>query len=112
MPTRHTYLVLTNAITGTDEEFNRWYDEIHLGDVLQVPGIVAAQRFRAAGDAATETYRYCALYEIESDDPAAVLAEIQRRAGSDSMQLSPTLSPDMLTCLYSPLASKRQSPIA
>ena len=109
MPTRHTYVVLTNAIANTDEEFNQWYDDIHLDDVLRVPGVIAAQRFRAT-DGSTEpvTYQYCALYEIESDNPVAVLEELKRRAGSDNMPLSPAMSPDILDCLFTPLGNRRQ----
>jgi len=42
---KFTYLVLTNAVPGREEEFNRWYTEQHLPDVLRVPGVVSAQRF-------------------------------------------------------------------
>ncbi len=41
-------LVLTNAVEGRDDEFNQWYDHQHIPDALDVPGYVAAQRFRLA----------------------------------------------------------------
>jgi hypothetical protein len=59
-------IVLTNAVAGRDEEFNRWYDERHLADVLNGP-FTAVERFRAADVevGAPPPYRYLALYEIE-----------------------------------------------
>ena len=52
MPT-HRLIVFTQPAAGQEAEYNRWYDEVHLGDVLEVDGFVAAQRFalglRAAG---------------------------------------------------------------
>ncbi len=40
-------VVLTNPNPGGDEAFNRWYDEIHVPDVLNtIGGYVGARRFR------------------------------------------------------------------
>ena len=39
-------LVYTNAVEGRDEEFNRWYDEIHLPEVLALPEFTRASRMR------------------------------------------------------------------
>src|SRR3546814_16369245 len=41
---RLLYIVLTNATPGDDEQFNDWYTNTHIPDVLAVPGFVAAQR--------------------------------------------------------------------
>jgi hypothetical protein len=56
-------LVLTNA----DDEFNRWYDEVHVRDVLAKGPFLSAQRYRAADaqPAGPPEYRYAAIYEIE-----------------------------------------------
>ncbi len=35
--------ILTNPIDGEEDTFNKWYDEVHVPDVLDVPGVVAAQ---------------------------------------------------------------------
>jgi hypothetical protein len=39
-------VVMSDALDNRDDEFNNWYDNIHLKDVLAVDGIVAAQRFK------------------------------------------------------------------
>ncbi|MBI3953121.1 MAG: EthD domain-containing protein [Chloroflexi bacterium] len=69
--TRAVFLVLTNPKPPmTDAEFNRWYDTVHVPDVLKTPGFVAATRYQHAdpkpGDA-----RYLAVYELDTDDVAA-----------------------------------------
>lgn len=87
---RSILVVLTNPTEGDDDEFNQWYDSTHLGEVLGVDGIVAAQRFRLAPveGAAPCAHRYLALYELEGEPSAAVEA-LTRAAGT--MKLSPTL---------------------
>ena len=50
-----------------EEEFNRWYDETHLPDVLETPGILRATRYEniSAGEGQG---KFLALYEIETED--------------------------------------------
>jgi hypothetical protein len=40
------FLVLSNPAAGMEDEFNEWYKHVHTADVLQVPGLVSAQRFK------------------------------------------------------------------
>ena len=43
---RYSLIVLTNPVEGRDGEYNDWYTNTHLHDVLKIPGIIGAQRFR------------------------------------------------------------------
>jgi hypothetical protein len=64
-------LVMTRCTDPAREaEFNRWYDEVHLPDVLTVPHIVAAQRYKLAGPANKNEpdAQYLAVYELDTDD--------------------------------------------
>ena len=88
---RHAYLVFTQPTPGQDAEYNRWYTDVHLGDVLRVPGVVAAQRFKLQQGDSPAPAPYLAIYEIESDDVGEVLKQIEVRAGTDTMPLSPAL---------------------
>ena len=77
----HRLVVFTQPKPGQEAEYNRWYDEVHLGDVLKVEGFVAAQRFEVAtaqiGDAAEAApARYLAIYEIEAETLEAALAQL------------------------------------
>ena len=71
-------LVQSNAVEGKDEELNRWYDEVHLPEILQIPGFVAGRRYEIAPASPGSTHRYLAVYEIDGD-PAKALKELGRR---------------------------------
>lgn len=87
---RYTFLAFTNPTPGKEDEYNKWYEEHHLKDVIQCPGFVSARRFRLADtqfefNTIKPPYQYMALYEIETDDIQASLQEIVKRAGTADM---------------------------
>lgn len=87
-------IVPSSARAGEDAAYNSWYDETHLRDVCAIPGIVSGRRYTP--DPATPSPAeadYLAIYEIETDDPGAVLAELTRRAQAGEMAISPALDP-------------------
>jgi hypothetical protein len=92
-----TLVVLTNPVSADAEaEYNDWYNNTHLADVVAVEGFVSAQRFRvvdvpAMSDAPTPDHRYLALYEVEADDIGAVAEALVASAGTDAMVISPAL---------------------
>ncbi|WP_292685939.1 DUF4286 family protein [Novosphingobium sp.] len=90
---RLLYIVLTNSTPGDDAAFNAWYDDVHLPDVLAVPGFVAAQRFRLADHPALKPspFRYAAIYEVLAGEAESAFAGLAERAGTERMVLSPTL---------------------
>ena len=71
-----------------DEEYNRWYD-FHLGEILVVPGFVAARRYRlqtVKGDWTPSGHRYLSAYELEGD-PRDVMRELDKEVASGRMRL-------------------------
>ena len=105
---RSVLLVFTNATDGDDVEFNRWYDEVHLKEVLEAPGFVAAERFDLADAQMAEDdrpHRYLAIYEIEGD-PADALKALQELA--PTMDMTATLAKDAATSLYSQISPRQQ----
>jgi hypothetical protein len=97
-------LVFTNAVEGTDAEFNGWYDGTLVPEVLDVPGVVAARRYDLATVDTPEVegapsppppaHRYLAVYELDRDGNE-VMGEFVARITSGAMKLSDTL--DMAT---------------
>lgn len=85
---RYKLVALSNAAEGRDDDFNTWYDEQHVPDVLAVPGVVSAERFICASGG---PHKYMAIYEIETDDLGSVLAEFGKRPGTDLMPVSDAL---------------------
>jgi hypothetical protein len=47
--TGYIQTVVTAPVVGREDEFNRWYDDTHLPEMLQVPGFVAGRRYTLAG---------------------------------------------------------------
>ena len=80
--TRHLRMAFGNALEGLDDDFNRWYNDTHLGQILEIPGYMAAQRFELSSTQVISNppYKCVALYEVETDDLART---------SDDLMLKP-----------------------
>jgi hypothetical protein len=63
-----------------DDEYNAWYDSKHLPDVVNVPGVVSATRYKLAQGiellpgAQEVPQRYLAIYELEGETEAEMAA--------------------------------------
>jgi len=106
MSRRALLLVHTNA-AGPDkeDEYHRWYDEVHIPQLLErVPGIVRAARYLASPEGPPVSERNLAIYEIEADDPAAVLREINKAAASGRLDFTSAMdaSTPPVMALYEP----------
>jgi hypothetical protein len=66
-------VVWTNPVKGRESEYNSWYNEIHLPEVIAVPGFVAATRYELSPEPRrmpgvpefVPAQRYLAIYELE-----------------------------------------------
>jgi hypothetical protein len=109
--THHVLIVLSNAADARDDEFNDWYDNQHLRDVLSVEGFVAAQRFRLS-DAQLRPeeprpHRYLAVYEIEAPDLAMPLRALLSGVMDGTIPLSETLDVGSLSaCAFTPITGR------
>lgn len=86
---RYKYMILNSAKPGQGEEFKRWYRDQHLADVRRVEGVVSAELFevvlKKTYDLEIPDYCLMTMYELETDDPAAKIAEIKAMSGSEAM---------------------------
>src|SRR3954454_17671835 len=88
---------------------NDWYTNVHLGDVLKVPGIVAAQRFKLSDVQRGEPpfpWHYLALYEIDTNDLNHTLAVLKERSGTSAMVISDALAPERLAWFFQPITPR------
>jgi hypothetical protein len=102
---RFIYLALSDPQPGREMELDAWYDEVHLAQVVDVPGFVSAQRFAAveAGDGPVQRRRILVIYEIEADDPAQVIAALRKLRGTDRLIPCDALDPrSMFAQAYRP----------
>jgi hypothetical protein len=102
-------MVQSNAVEGQDAAFNDWYDNVHLGEVLSVPGFTAAQRFRVRGEpvAGQSRHRYLAIYELDTDDPQASLDALSAAVRSGEINMTDTISTeDVSAVLFEPIGER------
>ena len=90
----HRLFVFTRPVEGRDGEYNDWYDKVHLKEVLEVEGFVAAQRFALSDGASDEEASaapapYVAIYEIEAESMEQAMANLM--GASESMDMSDAL---------------------
>ena len=81
---RHRYvmLVFANPMPGREVEFNEWYTNTHMGDLVQLDGWVGAQRFRIVTNvqprptAAGYAHGYLIIWDLEETDANLALARM------------------------------------
>ena len=75
-------------------EFNRWYNEEHIAERLEVPGFLSAARYEAVSGGP----KHLAVYEIES--PAVVESEVYLRYRGNPTEWSKRMSPEFTATKY------------
>lgn len=69
---RQLFMVLSEPVDGREDDYNEWYENTNLDEVINTSAVVNAQRFMIADQRGVEApNRYLALYEVEVDDPSA-----------------------------------------
>lgn len=95
---RYQYVILSRSQPGRDAEYRYWYDNQHLADVLRVEGIVSAKRYdigyQKVYDVDVPDYTSLTIYEMETDDPQALIAHIVELAGTDAMPMTDAANKD------------------
>lgn len=56
----------TDCPPQKEEEFNAWYNKVHIPMVLKAPGMVRAKRYEVI-EAGNEYPRFLAIYELENE---------------------------------------------
>jgi len=73
---RYILSVSSRAVPGREADYDEWYDNIHMGEVCALPGFVSCERFRALDMEGRATGECIAHYQVETDDPAALLQSL------------------------------------
>jgi hypothetical protein len=98
---QNVLVVFSSPTEGAEDAYNDWYTNDHLAEVVEIPGFVAARRYRLT-DAQVpgfpqSSHAYMSIYEIEGDPGEALerlMAELEsgRMALPDSIQQT-TIAP-------------------
>jgi len=89
-------LMMTEVADEHDAAFNAWYNDVHIPELLQLPGFISAERFRRVGAG----IRYLAVYRLESVEAVESENFKRWRAASESTQLWASRFTDMQRHLY------------
>ena len=98
---RYVYLVMSDPLPGREFDFNDGYQNMHMGDLVQLPGWTGAQRFRLADVKPRNTqplYRRgnLIIWDQEGDDLAKLQSESRAAIAGGKSRLIPGFdySPD------------------
>lgn len=98
---KNVLVVLSNPIADEDDAFNKWYDNTGIPQVLDVPGVVAAQRYAISEVNVPDdqelpavlpppTHRYLVIYELDRE-PEQVMQEFLARSMAGKFTLGESL---------------------
>jgi len=80
-------LVYTNcADPAREAEFNEWYNNTHVPDILQAEGFVGSTRYQLLGEPGPGQGKFLAVYEVEADDLPTAFAGVQKRLAEVTAQ--------------------------
>lgn len=87
---KHIVVVLTEPVAGREAEYNDYYENLHLDEVIATTGWISAQRFKLTDQQGMACpLPYLALYEVEANDPRSVLEGLNatrpQRVQSDAL---------------------------
>jgi hypothetical protein len=104
---KYTLVVLTNPVEGREDEYNDWYSNEHLQDVVAVPGYSSAQRFATRIPMIGESkHRYLALYDMDVDSPQGVVAAGEALQKTE-MRISEALDLNVALSVYETILPRR-----
>lgn len=103
---RHILVVMTNPTDGMDAEFNAWYSNTHLQEVVGIPGFVSAQRFKLAAEqmGGESEYEYLAIYEIDAASAGAALDALKE--ARPNLNMTDALGTKRMMLAYDQLTDK------
>jgi hypothetical protein len=84
MSHEYTLIVYTSPADGKEDEYNAWYDDIHLAEFTALPGVINGRRFKVAGDGKPQ---YAAIYELSSH-PNDVMAAMNAGIKDGTVHMS------------------------
>lgn len=106
---KYLLLAMNNAVEGRDDEFNDWYSNQHLKDVLKIPGIVSAQRYALSPIqrmAPPFPWAYFAIYEVETNDLKATMDALSARVGTADMPMSGSIHETRQSFILQPITDR------
>jgi hypothetical protein len=102
--------------TAEEHEYDHWYNEVHLPQLLTIAGFVAARRYRKVDtpmppgvESKYPWYDNVAIYDVEADDITDAMHNLNAMVERGAIDMSPALQMDPLppTQLYELVVEQR-----
>ena len=87
MSHEYTLIVHTSPADGREDEYNAWYDDVHLPEFSALPGVLSGRRFKVVSPDPDAKPVYAAIYET-SAGPGEVFASMNEAIKNGTMQMS------------------------
>ena len=87
-PTGVLVVMVNNTEPSKEDEFNKWYNETHIPDIVGTGIYYTATRYENTDPKPGEA-KYLAIYETDHEDPIAAFTEMQKHTGD--MEIWPHL---------------------
>ena len=95
-----------------ENEFNDWYDNMHMPDMLKTPGLIRATRWMSADNKENEIRKYLALYELETDDLEEFYKKLHKQAmwtfKAGRFSELPVFDPDNVPRIYKQITKEKK----
>jgi hypothetical protein len=101
-------VVLTNPVDGREDEYNTWYSDQHLDDVLAAAGFGAAQRFRFTPSKLSRSpaAQYLAIYEVDAEQRELAEQLLLKAANTEAMPISGAMAPQSITWWFESITDR------
>lgn len=111
----YVLVVYSGPTEGREDEYNDWYNNQHLKDVLAQPGYISARRYKLtdmklADEMPDAAHPYVAFYYMQTDTPKQALDEMKQRVEAGIIALTDAMAPNFLAYCYeaaSPLTEQQ-----
>jgi hypothetical protein len=87
MSHEYTLIVSSGPAEGREDEYNDWYDNIHLPEFVALPGVISGRRFKVVADGKPT---YSAIYEL-AEDPDKVMGAMSEGIKNGTVHMSDAL---------------------
>jgi hypothetical protein len=93
MSHQYTLIVYTSPAEGREDDYNAWYDDVHLAEYSALPGVISGRRFKVEGNGPAA---YAAVYEL-SAHPDQVTAAMNAGIKDGTVHMSDAIDPKSLS---------------
>jgi hypothetical protein len=99
---KYSLMVLSNATSGRESEYDVWYDGQHVPDVLRIPGFISAQRYIIldANSTGTAIPRYMVMFDFDSYDLEETIVDLKLRNRTGITKMSPSFNTEGVQVYY------------